>query len=55
MNELKWICERCGREFDLEMGEGWIALAEEIPSPEDGKLTPLEPYEKVCYECADEL
>ena len=55
MNESRWICERCKREFDLEMGEGWIVLAEEIPSPEHGKLTPLEPYEAVCYECADEL
>ena len=55
MNESRWTCERCTREFDLEMGESWIALAEEIPSPEHGKLTPLEPYETVCYECADEL
>jgi hypothetical protein len=55
MEETKWICERCGRQFDLDEGEGWISLAEEIPSPEDGKLTPLEPYERVCYECADEL
>jgi hypothetical protein len=55
MDESRWICERCGREFDLEMGEGWVALAEEIPSPEHGKLAPLEPYETICYECADEL
>lgn len=55
MNESRWTCERCKKEFDLEMGEGWVALAEEIPSPEHGKLNPLEPYEKVCYECADEL
>jgi hypothetical protein len=43
------------REFDLESGEGWVSLAEEIPSPEDGKLNSLKPYEVVCYECADEL
>ena len=55
MNESRWICERCRRQFDLEMGEGWVALAEEIPSSDHGKLTSLEPYEKVCYECADEL
>lgn len=55
MNESKWVCERCGREFDLEYGEGWVNIAPEKPTPQDGKLTPLEPYEKVCYECADEL
>lgn len=55
MNESRWTCKRCAREFDLEMGEGWIALAEEIPSPEHCKLSPTEPYETVCYECADEL
>jgi len=55
MNESKWVCERCGREFDLEYGESGVILVEEEPSPQDGKLTPLEPYEKVCYECADEL
>ena len=53
--ETTWTCERCMKEFDLEMGEGWVSLAEEIPSPEDGKLNSLEPYEVVCYECADEL
>ena len=37
------------------MGEGWVALTEEMPSPEDGKLSPIEPFEVVCYECADEL
>ena len=55
MNDSKWLCERCGREFDLEIGEGWVTLVEEEPSPQDSKLTPLEPYEIVCYECADEL
>lgn len=53
--ETIWTCERCFRKFDLEIGEGWVSLAEEIPSPEDGKLNSLEPYETVCYECADEL
>ena len=55
MNETKWVCERCGKEFDLEYGEGWVTLVEEELSPQDGKLTPLVPYERVCYECADEL
>ncbi len=55
MGESKWVCERCGREYDLEMGEGWVLLAEEAPSPDDGKLSPLEPYEAVCYDCADVL
>jgi hypothetical protein len=55
MDESKWTCERCGRQYDLEMGEGWVLLAGEIPSPEDGKLSPLEPYEAVCYDCADVL
>jgi hypothetical protein len=55
MDETKWICERCGKEYDLEMGEGWVLLAGEMPSPEDGKLGPVEPYEAVCYECADVL
>lgn len=53
--ETKWTCEKCMKEFDLEMGEGWVSLAEEIPSPEDGKLNSLKPYEVVCYACADEL
>jgi hypothetical protein len=53
MNESKWICERCEREYDLEEGEGWVTLVEE----EDplGKITLQEPYDCVCYECADEL
>jgi hypothetical protein len=55
MDESKWICERCGRQYDLELGEGWVLLAGEIPSPEDGRLSPLEPYEAVCYDCADVL
>ena len=55
MDESKWVCERCGRQYDLEMGEGWVLLAPEIPSPDDGILSPSEPYEAVCYECADEL
>lgn len=55
MNEARWICERCGMEFDLENEESWVTLVEEEPSSKDGKLTPLMPYEKVCYECADEL
>ena len=55
MSETSWACERCGREFDLEKGEGWIILSGEEHSYHGGKLTPLVPYEKVCYECADEL
>jgi len=55
MNETKWVCERCGNEYDLEKGEGWVTLVEEEPSPQDGKLTSLIPYEEVCYDCADEL
>ena len=55
MKQTKWTCERCKRTFDLEMGEGWIVLAEEIRASEHGRLTQLEPYEKVCYECADQL
>jgi hypothetical protein len=55
MDESVWTCERCGKKYDLEMGEGWVLLAGETPSPDDGKLGPLEPYEAVCYECADAL
>jgi len=55
MEESKWVCERCGKEYDLEKGEGWVILVEEEPLPQDGKLTPLVPYESVCYKCADEL
>jgi len=55
MEESKWICGRCGKEYDLEEGEGWAILVEEEPLPQDGKLTPLVPYESVCYKCADEL
>ncbi len=55
MNESKWICEKCEREFDLEKGEGWVTLAGDQDSYHRGKLTPLVPYEKVCYDCTDEL
>jgi hypothetical protein len=55
MNESVWVCERCGKEYNLEMGEAWVVLTEEIPLPEHGKLSPIEPYEAVCYECADDL
>jgi len=55
MGETKWTCERCGRGFDLENGDGWITLVDDEGSYRKGKLTPLEPYESVCYECADEL
>lgn len=55
MNESKWSCEKCQRVFDLGKGEGWVILAGDDGSYYKGKLTPLVPYEKVCYECADEL
>jgi len=55
MNENKWFCERCGNEFDLERGEGWVRVVEEEQSLSDGKLTPAVPFETVCYNCADEL
>jgi hypothetical protein len=55
MDESKWVCERCGKEYDLEMGDGWITLAGDQASYYYGKLTPLVPYERVCYECSDEL
>jgi hypothetical protein len=55
MNKSKWVCERCGKKYDLENMEGWIILSEDTDSYWKGKLTPLVPYEKVCYECADEL
>jgi hypothetical protein len=55
MDDCKWICERCGKEYNLEMGEGWVLLAPEIRSPDDGELSSREPYEAVCYECADVL
>lgn len=55
MNELRWVCAKCRREFDLEKGEGWVTFTEDEDSYHKGKLTPLVPYEKVCYECADEL
>jgi hypothetical protein len=55
MNERWWICERCGRVFDLEQGEGWIELVEDERSSQMGKLNSLMPYEEVCYSCADEL
>ncbi|MCJ7497736.1 MAG: hypothetical protein MUO78_06340, partial [candidate division Zixibacteria bacterium] len=50
-----WVCERCGRAFDLENVEGWVTLTEDEDSYYKGKLTLLVPYERVCYECADEL
>lgn len=55
MDESKWTCERCGKEHDLEMGEGWVLLSPEIRSPDDGIVGPFEPYEAVCYDCADVL
>lgn len=55
MIELKWVCERCGMEYDIEKGDGWVCLTVEQDSYYRGKLTPLVPHEKVCYECADEL
>ncbi len=55
MDESEWVCEECGRAFDLENGEGWVRLVDETPSPEDAKLTPMVPFERVCYQCADEL
>ncbi|GEM_PF-1530959 len=55
MDESKWVCERCGREYDLEIGDSWVTLAGNQASYYYGKLTPLVPYEKVCYECSDEL
>jgi hypothetical protein len=55
MDETKWVCERCQKEYDLENGEGWITLVDDEYFAQDGKITPLEPYECVCYECADEL
>jgi hypothetical protein len=55
MNESKWICERCKKEYDLDEGEGWIRLTDDQVSYYQGKITPLVPHETVCYECADEL
>jgi hypothetical protein len=55
MDENKWFCERCGSEFDLEAGEGGVTLVDEEQSLADGKLTPLVPFERVCYNCADDL
>jgi hypothetical protein len=55
MNENKWFCERCGNEFDLEAGEGWVRLVEEEQSLADGKFVPVMPFETVCYNCADDL
>jgi hypothetical protein len=55
MSELRWVCENCRRDFDLERGEGWVTLTGDEDSYRKGKLTSLVPYEKVCYECADEL
>lgn len=55
MDESEWICERCGKRYDLELGEGWVLLSPETRSPDDGIVGPLEPYEAVCYDCADVL
>jgi hypothetical protein len=55
MDENKWACERCGATFDLDEGEGWVALTDEEGFARQGKLTPLVCYDKVCYSCADEL
>lgn len=55
MDENKWFCERCGNEFDLEAGEGWVRLVEEEQSLADGKLFPVVPFERICYNCADDL
>jgi hypothetical protein len=56
MEESKWICERCGREYDLEKGDGWITLVEDEESHLMDKLIlSLSHYERVCYECAGEL
>ncbi len=55
MNESKWVCARCRKAFDLGEGEGWVTLAGDEDSYYKGKLTPLAPYEEVCYECTDEL
>ena len=55
MDETRWICERCEKEFDLARGEGWIRLVEDEHSSQMGKLNSLMPYEEVCYSCADEL
>jgi len=56
MEEGKWICERCGREYDLENGDGWVTLVEDEESHLRGKpIFSLASYEEVCYECADEL
>lgn len=55
MDESKWICERCGQQYDLEMGEGWVLLAPEMPSPNDGEIGSRAPYEAVCCDCADQL
>lgn len=55
MNESEWFCERCGKAFDLERGEGWATLTGDEESYYRGKLTPLVPFEKVCYTCADRL
>ena len=53
MEENKWVCQRCGNEYDLEAGDGWVTLVDEEQSP--GKLNDIEPSETVCYTCADEL
>lgn len=55
MDETKWTCARCKKESDLEDGEGWITLVDDEHSYQNGKLTPLAPYETICYECGDEM
>jgi hypothetical protein len=55
MNESIWTCERCSKALDLEKGEGSVRLTEDADSYSNGKITPLVPYENICYDCADEL
>lgn len=55
MGENKWVCERCGKEYNLKKGEGWLRLVDEEYYSTRGRLTSIKPYEKVCYKCADEL
>lgn len=56
MEENKWVCERCGKEYDLEEGEGWITRVEDEETHGMGRNpSSPEPYEAVCYNCADEL
>lgn len=56
MMENKWVCERCGKEYDLEEGEGWIRLVEDEEVHWMGRNpSSPEPYETICCNCADEL